>query len=91
MSTNRKEWIMTPEHRYQTDAEFKALVDVLEYHIHSANFTPSEIRAAAVLACIRYEMRRPRPVFISSLDEHTIKPKYDPPSEAAPVRRKYDV
>lgn len=45
----------SPEHRYQTDPVFRCLVDMLEASIHRAQFTPSELRDAAMLASIRYE------------------------------------
>lgn len=47
---------VTPEQRYCHDATFKMLVDLLEQQIHNAQYTPSEIRAAAMLAAIHYEI-----------------------------------
>lgn len=47
------------EYRYNHDPMVKALVDSLEHHIHTLQFTPSEIRECAMLAAIRYEQRRP--------------------------------
>lgn len=57
---------LTPDERYLRDPMFRQLVDVLEHHIETANYTPTELREAAVLAAIHYEMRRPpRPFYIS--------------------------
>lgn len=46
----------TPREKYQNDPQFRMLVDILESQIHQANFTPSELREAAMLASINYEM-----------------------------------
>ncbi len=54
--------IKTPQEKYQKDSMFKALVDLMEAHIHQADYTPSEMREAAMLASIHYEYRRERPV-----------------------------
>jgi hypothetical protein len=51
-----------PEYRYRNDATFRHVVDALEHLIVSASLTPSEVREAAMLACIHHEMRTPRPV-----------------------------
>jgi hypothetical protein len=44
--------------RYLTDAVFHQLVDTLHALISQAEFTPTEIREAAMLAQILYEERR---------------------------------
>ena len=49
---------MQPEEKYMRDAEFHALVDLLEAAIYNAQYTPSEIREAAILAATHYELRR---------------------------------
>lgn len=54
----------TGEQRYLYDPEFKALVDHLAKSIATLRYSPSEIRDAAMLACIHYEMNR------SPLDRH---------------------
>lgn len=46
----------SPQERYQYDPQFHALVDMLAAFIHKADFTPSEVREAAMLACIKIEM-----------------------------------
>ena len=45
----------TPQEKYMHDADYRALVDLLENAIHRCQYTPSEIREAALFACIRYE------------------------------------
>lgn len=55
---------MSPEQRYRNDASFKALVDTMEHFIGKAQYTPSEMRDAALLASIHYEMRHVRPIFV---------------------------
>jgi hypothetical protein len=55
---------MTPEERYLQDAEFRNLVDVLTHAIVECQFTPKEVREAAILASIRYETIHDRPFYI---------------------------
>jgi len=47
------------EERYQNDAHFRSFVDMCQHCIESMNLTPSEARQAVMLACIKFEMRRP--------------------------------
>ena len=47
--------MLTIEERYLCDAEFHNLVDLLESMIRKYQFTPYEIREAAMLAAVRYE------------------------------------
>jgi hypothetical protein len=55
----------TPQEKYQNDPKYRMLVDTMENLIHQAEFTPSEVREAAMFACIKYEYcRPPRPMFI---------------------------
>ena len=44
-----------PRDRYLNDPLYKAVVDQMEYLLHTAQLTPSEMREAAVLASINYE------------------------------------
>jgi hypothetical protein len=50
----------TPRGKYNNDPQFKALVSMMLSYIFSADFTPSEMRQAAILASIMYEERRIR-------------------------------
>ncbi len=52
---------MTPEQQYKEDPMFHQVVHVLEALISKAELTPFEIRQAAMLACIRYEMYHAKP------------------------------
>ena len=63
----------TPRDRYLNDPQFKSLVDMMEAHIHQANFTPSEMREAAVLASIKYEMRRINDYAVTKDVENALK------------------
>jgi len=47
--------MMTPQERYESDASFYALVETMKGYILQAQFTPSEIREAALLAAIHLE------------------------------------
>jgi len=50
----------TPYEKYCHDPLFRRLVDMLESYIHECQYTPSELREAAVYASIQYEMNRCR-------------------------------
>jgi len=52
--------MQSPQYRYTHDSAYRQIVDTMEYLIHSAQLTPSEIREAAVLASINYESKRIR-------------------------------
>lgn len=60
------------DERYQNDTHFRQLVKTLEMMIHDLNFSPSEIREAAMYASLRVELcRKPKPVILSpELVEH---------------------
>lgn len=60
--------MMTPEQRYLNDNQFRHLVDYMENFIHQAQFTPSELRDAAMLGAIHYEMKTVRPRHFSLLE-----------------------
>ncbi|AKU93350.1 hypothetical protein AKJ09_00082 [Labilithrix luteola] len=44
------------------DSTFHAVVDTLEKLIHDLQLTPSEVREAAMYACVRVESRRTVPM-----------------------------
>lgn len=46
--------VRAPRQRFQSDPQFAALVKAMAAHIEACNFTPSEIREAAILASILY-------------------------------------
>jgi hypothetical protein len=46
---------LTPAERFNRDPNFNRLVSMLEMAIHHCEYTPTEIREAAMLAVIRYE------------------------------------
>lgn len=48
------------QERYRNDTKFHYLVDTLAALIYKADYTPSEVREAALLACIRIEMESVR-------------------------------
>jgi hypothetical protein len=47
----------SPKDRYENDAAYKNLVDTIESLLVRSQFTPSEVREAAVMACMHFEMR----------------------------------
>jgi len=63
----------TPEERYQINPLFHALVDMLISSIQEAQFTPTELREAATLACTMYEMVHIRRVFPSPSDDALLR------------------
>ena len=54
-----------PDERYKHDVQFKMLVDTLYKMIKDTQFTPTEIREAALLAQIHFEYDNPRPIMVS--------------------------
>ena len=50
----------TPEQKYMYDPDYHMLVDLLESFIYRNQYTPSEMREAAMFACIKYEMNQPK-------------------------------
>lgn len=63
--------LRTIEDRYRNDGAFYSLVKNMEMMIENLHFTPSEVREAAVYACLMVETRNPRPMNISKdLEDH---------------------
>lgn len=52
-----RESLKTPQGKYDNDVQYHQMVDTIEHLLHEAQFSPSEVREAAVLACIHFEMR----------------------------------
>ena len=48
----------SPRARYRRDSDFHSLVDMMRAMIHRAQFSPSELREAALLASCMYEETR---------------------------------
>lgn len=59
---------MTVKERYQQDPYFHQLVKMLRNCIEQAQFTPTEIREAAMLAQILYEETHVRPIIFTKDD-----------------------
>ncbi len=55
---------LTATERYQRDATFRSLVDVLEHYIHQGTYTPTELREAAILAATIHENHTLRRRFV---------------------------
>jgi len=60
---------MSIKERYLNDPIFHAVVNQMRGLISSARLTPSEVREAAMLACIIEEEYRPRAPFTTSDEE----------------------
>lgn len=45
----------TPEHRYVRDPLFRQLVDMMHECIRRCQYSPTEMREAAILACIHHD------------------------------------
>ena len=56
----------SPKERYESDPQFHALVNIMISYIQQAQFTPTEMREAAVLASIIYEQHNIRHPWIMS-------------------------
>lgn len=61
--------VTDPRRAYMTDPVFKMVVDSLEAVIQRAQLTPNEVRAAAMQACINYEMKTTRPFVVALPDQ----------------------
>lgn len=68
--------MMPAQERYYRDAAFKQLVDVIYSMIYKAEYTPTEIREAAMLAAIMVERHNPRRLCIlrDDLTENVARP-----------------
>lgn len=55
---------LTPEERYRRDPAFRVLVDTLRAALAGGNYTPTELREAAILAAAAHEAETIRPLFI---------------------------
>ena len=60
MPDQRKPWADDVQHRYNTDPTFRHAVDALHAMIRGAKLSPQEVREAAMLAAIHYEIHRPQ-------------------------------
>lgn len=54
---------MSAEDRYRYDPVFSQLVDMIYAGIVDHQFTPTEVRDAAMLAAMKYEMKYSRSLF----------------------------
>jgi len=61
------------EERYRNDPSFRALVVTIEAWYERLQFTPSEMREAAMYAACRVEQRTIRPAWV----EKPINPDYE--------------
>lgn len=51
--------------RYHNDPVFAELVNMIYHACKSGKFTPTEVREAATLAQLKYELNNPRPIMLS--------------------------
>ena len=61
--------------KYHSDAPFKQLVDSMIHHMRTLNYSPGEMRQAAVFAEILFQQRQPRPPIQLPLHAETRPPK----------------
>lgn len=57
---------------YHTDPAFRSLVENMMALILQADYTPSEVRRAAIMACIKAENMRPAPSIMIFAGNSTI-------------------
>ena len=57
--------MMLADERYLKDPVFAQLVEMIYIACVRGQFTPTEVREAATMAQIKYEMQNPRPIVIS--------------------------
>ena len=56
--------MMPADERYLRDPAFHQLVDLIEQWVATQQYTPTEVREAAMLAALHYEYRTIRPRFM---------------------------
>lgn len=66
---------LRPDERYQRDPVFHALVDTLRAALAGGNWTPTELREAAMLAAAAHEAETIRPLFIGYARLDPIPPR----------------
>ena len=54
--------------QYNNDPQFKMMADTIFQLLQEARLTPFEVRQAATLACIKYEMERPTQITVDAVD-----------------------
>lgn len=57
------------ETRYRNDQTFHAVVDMMRSYLQHYQFTPSELREAAMLAATMHKMYTVRPLLISDVEK----------------------
>ena len=66
--------------RYYNDPAFRTVVDTMRLIIRSATLTPSEVREAAMTACVIEEMHRPAaPLDCSPAELEKIRATWESP------------
>ena len=74
LKSNSRRIMDEMKRKYDTDVSYKQLVDMMTHQIASHRYSPSEMREAAVLASINYEMmREPRPIYFDIETEQAFK------------------
>ncbi len=71
-----------PEEKYRSDPHYHLLVDSMVSAIEQAQFTPSEMREAAVFACYLHESRRPMRYFTDITPDRLNPPGMDLPKQS---------
>ena len=56
----RRTCLDPPEDRYRRDVSFRTMVDFIEDIINRCEYSPTEIREAAMLAVVHHELRTTR-------------------------------
>ena len=67
----------SPRERYFNDGVFKAMVDMMTAHMLRCDYTPSEMREAALLASIRYYELRPQGLTVKADELHELMQKWE--------------